>query len=844
MRISGSNLGLVAILPIISTLTHTLLAITLLNADHAQNYVDSIIQQFEEDSQRFSCCSFIYPPLPPLGSPKEAYFLPKLLIWSPQEQFGIAIKCPEHGNELRPYQWTSDVSGKGGEMARLIYDLMGNVILVQRIYLCANGRQRHKLRATTPDVHNVLPSYIKEYFPAVIFLRCSVSKTVIHFIDTEIAKGVNFLKISEGLASLNYREYLQRRRIYLSACDDVAVNASDSSEFNNNILYSFPSNDQLMKIFLYNFEKNRAIYLNDMNSLSVSSLSCDHTFKISRNVGLVRETDNSFVTQFHQLFITLNEVGEVVAWRLTKSTAFSEIEDLLIELEKRTSLRGNTIELVCVDDCCHVRSKYVSVFPNVAVKLDLFHACQRITRTFSRQNALYNDVTKDFVQIFREDNDQGETRLNKTPNKEKIERNLNSFIERWSNIPHSPLTNVTFTEIANLRQHVQKGCLSDIPPGCGTERNEGLHRLLNRSLISGATRISVELAIALLTILFYHHNKKISAEKHMCSTKIKPVAPDDANAINESQTVMSKNVPFRKGISTSKEGEPARCSVDPNREVSHSQSSDPLIVMADCIEDLCQESVAGAIITEMLNVRELIENVNRRSCDRSFNALDFLHLNKMSKLLNVEDSIMDTDDPTINSNEQTLQRHLAKFNLELDNVQPDGDCAFRSIVRQISKRANEEPATVSTHLKSLGLLIDEDVDTFTLRQLFVDAVLSDKCGISSFIEGGLEEVLRKAREFRTKGIFDREIGDVVLRVCCNILQIPIVVITSSQTVPCLSFKCDQSVTNEPIFLAYHYYGAGHYDATESKTSGKGSEENEKHVKHFLHSRIAIRKSHA
>ena len=520
--ISGSNLGLVAILLLISALTSTLLAITLLHADHTQNYVDAIIQQFEEDSQRFSHCPFIYPPLPPPGSPKEAYFRPKLMIWSPQEQFGIAIKCPEHGNELRPYQWTNDVSGKGGETPRLISDVMGNVILVQRIYICANGRQRHKLRATTPDIHNVLPSYIKEYFPAVIFQRCSVSKMVIHFIDTEIVKGVNFLKISEGLASLNYREYLQRRRIYSSARDNAAVDVSDSSEFNSNILYSFPSNDQLMKIFLYNFEKNRGIFVNEMNSLSLSSLSCDHTFKISRNVGLVRETDNSFVTQFHQLFIALNEVGEVVAWRLTKSTAFSEIEDLLMELEKRTSTTGNTVELVCVDDCCHVRGKYVSIFPDIAVKLDLFHACQRITRTLSRQNALFNDATKDFVQIFREDDDQGEARLKRTPNKEKIERNLNSFIERWSNIPNSPLTNATFTEMANLRLHVLKGCLSDIPPGCGTERNEGLHRLLNRSLISGATRISVELAIALLTILFYHHNKKISAEKHMCSIKSSP----------------------------------------------------------------------------------------------------------------------------------------------------------------------------------------------------------------------------------------------------------------------------------------------------------------------------------
>ena len=117
-----------------------------------------------------------------------------------------------------------------------------------------------------------------------------------------------------------------------------------------------------MRLFLYNFEKNRAIYVNEVNSLSASSLSCDHTFKISRNVGLVRETDKSFVTQFRQLFITLNEDGEVVAWRLTNSTAFSEIEDLLVELQKRNLLKENKIELVCVDDCCHVRSKYAMFF--------------------------------------------------------------------------------------------------------------------------------------------------------------------------------------------------------------------------------------------------------------------------------------------------------------------------------------------------------------------------------------------------------------------------------------------------------------------------------------------------
>ena len=91
-----------------------------------------------------------------------------------------------------------------------------------------------------------------------------------------------------------------------------------------------------------------------------------------------------------------------------------------------------------------ISSKYSNIFPNVSVKLDLFHACQGITRTFSRQNALHKEVSKSFVQIFRDDDDQGEKRLKSTVYKEKMEKNLNSFIERWSNVPYSPLTERLF----------------------------------------------------------------------------------------------------------------------------------------------------------------------------------------------------------------------------------------------------------------------------------------------------------------------------------------------------------------------------------------------------------------
>ena len=78
----------------------------------------------------------------------------------------------------------------------------------------------------------------------------------------------------------------------------------------------------------------------------------------------------------------------------------------------------------------------------------------------------------------------------------------------------------------------------------------------------------------------------------------------------------------------------------------------------------------------------------------------------MSDILTVEKN-SEIDVPTINSHTGTLNRHLGGFNLEIDAIQPNGDCAFRSVVRQATKRACSE-TQISAHLRSFGLLIDDD----------------------------------------------------------------------------------------------------------------------------------------
>ena len=73
--------------------------------------------------------------------------------------------------------------------------------------------------------------------------------------------------------------------------------------------------------------------------------------------------------------------------------------------------------------------------------------------------------------------------------------------------------NDLLSEIENLKKHVEKGCVSGILLGGGTENNERLHRYLNRSFLPGATYLSVEVAKAVLTVLFYVYNSRIINDK-------------------------------------------------------------------------------------------------------------------------------------------------------------------------------------------------------------------------------------------------------------------------------------------------------------------------------------------
>ena len=113
-------------------------------------------------------------------------------------------------------------------------------------------------------------------------------------------------------------------------------------------------------------------------------------------------------------------------------------------------------------------------------------------------------------QLFRNPSDRGEERTMDTPSPEVILENIEIFMRQWSKIEIdsiSLLPSGGVKEIDNLKHHVIKGCLSGIiPPSGGTNRNEAIHKSLNKSL--KRSRIGLELALAFLGLLFYKCNEK------------------------------------------------------------------------------------------------------------------------------------------------------------------------------------------------------------------------------------------------------------------------------------------------------------------------------------------------
>ena len=86
-------------------------------------------------------------------------------------------------------------------------------------------------------------------------------------------------------------------------------------------------------------------------------------------------------------------------------------------------------------------------------------------------------------------------------------------------------------------------------PGHSTSINERFHRKLNRCMVVGASRIGPQLIVAILSVLFYQHNKSLEGKKHICNSQVVPIehpieSPNDEETKNLEDMNIIENLHF------------------------------------------------------------------------------------------------------------------------------------------------------------------------------------------------------------------------------------------------------------------------------------------------------------
>ena len=645
----------------------------------------------------------------------------------------------------------------------------------------------------------MLPGRIKDSFPFRMSHRSACSNRLLDYVITSLTMGHSFLDITESILAMNYRAFYR-------------INGNiPTASFYDSPLYSSPGNDKLMQIFLSYYKQIKASITNFFLATRCRILSCDHTFKVSKHIGIIRDSDSAFVNQFQNLYVALNENGEVLTWKLTTSTELKQIDHIILDLKERFSISGDKLDMILVDDCCHVRNFYQCYFPHVPIKLDIFHAVQRVIKTLPKGTVESQKFAKEVGLLFRRDGDVGEERMFATPDPECIESNMEQLLFKW----RGKLSVATVNAIENLRHHVRKGCVSEIPPSAGTTLNERLHRHLKRSMLCGASSISPELALPILALVLYVWScRRRGLQKHVNNQRIVPIIPFEFGDLSERSSTDSLL------LKCSDKGQDERSVA--KEEESSDKISWYLHHHVENVKHLMNVSVINYALTRVLQMRDCWTFLKEQTSLTFLSMLDLFGLERSFMKLSKQHTV--EGETTTGCNRETLERNLASFGLCKIPVPGDGNCCFRSIIKCLHHKYlgnsendhNDDISRYTDFIKSLGLGINEDKDTLHLRLLVCQEISSKSEEYQQWLGLTAEQLSIDLHSFRQQGWFNSDAGDIAVKVCSNILQIPIVVITSYPQAPYQSFIPPKMSSTHPLYVAFNHSLPGHYDATKGK----------------------------
>lgn len=766
--------------------------------------------------------------------------LPSVIIWDVITQydhliqrFGGRLPCKRCGEQLHPKCW--NIGQNVFSNPRLLHDFEGMVLLIGRVYVCTN---KHECLSYSKAVTEYL--FFSEYcFPFRIQYRVGFVTT---FLNCLLALAEQGMELNDIVSFIARRRAQHRSTIEIQFWRNLVQLdlhqqhnnlpnklelLSQFNEWINNDVHSYlPSHSLLTSTFVNHFYMFREDhYTKHMTTISCrGSISLDHTFKVASNIGYLR-ADGRWVTQYSALFIVLNENGKVMTWQFTKTKSYEEIQPLLRQLLRRIHSLDSSINTIYIDDCCSWRPKLQQCFGSgVAVKLDLFHAVQRVTKCLSKKHRHYYSCMKQLKLMFRDDGDVQEIRIRDTPAPEQILRNIDSFIESWS-VPHSDiLTQKALKEIDNLKGHIRKGCLSHIPPGMGTNRNEALHKNINPFF--SKPRMSVHMAYALLTLLFYFHNERV-ANKCNVDVSSKKKQLDDVYSILARQA--KQDFLGQSHAVSSISHDHCYCmkefiGIAPDRQ-SHVEKGHFVTKITDSyvVEDTLEEIECDGDLNATVNIdvmKSMISNaLNMTSITDYFKTLVRSPLFSYENVPHMSEAtcLFSRPDAEIGEyleHEKRLDNIIEGLNGKRIPIMGDGNCCFAATalaIKNICHHKND--SSVHCHFASkIG-----DIDNLThleLGSILRLSVIDEWTSHAEYYQNFLTtSVLNEQVDlFQEDGFFQSELGNTTILALANFLETSIIVVASIANMPYIRVDPRNVSLSSPLFVAYNQHGEGHYDS--------------------------------
>ena len=546
----------------------------------------------------------------------EEHTVDDVIIWDPlTASSNLALWCPfcaECSGLNRPLKATRWKDGKTTcDQPRRLYGLTNNALLVSRVYVCD---QRHQIIAHDPGVLSQVQGVF--FIPFLLFYKVGITRELHGFIISHANAGMTISEIQTLWLQTMYDAYGLRRAAHLSACTANSKLCTSFPEFEQN--YQNPGEKVIASCIAGNYLKKEHLYTMRMCQMTAEKwLSCDHTFRVSANIGFW--LNKRWVKLYDTLFIVLNDEGIVLSWKLCKGTKFSSIENVLKLLKERFDRQGKNPTIFMLDNCCSWRTKVTKVFPNIAVKLDPFHAIQRVIKRIPKKKGCTETITQlrrqmilSLKKIFRDPADKGEQRTMDTPSPEIILKNIDSFMRQWETVEFNSillLPSSAVHEIEKLKGHVTKGCLSGIPSSGGTNRNEALHRTLNKSL--KRSRIGLELALAFLGLFFYKWNETKSSKSNKRGQRISYIRPVESYISTSADLLSVNKEQFGGSLNTQELEEAAGCEL--------ADSFYDVNPVLDCINSLMAEHSDNSDDNSSSSDEQDSNESDEEECGDSFN---------------------------------------------------------------------------------------------------------------------------------------------------------------------------------------------------------------------------------